>query len=66
MTRDRLFKSKLAGALAALLAGGTMTASCETRLKENVVEGSVNYFFSFMAAQGQEFLVGLAEADTGP
>jgi len=35
--------------LAAALAGGSLLSTCETRLKDAVVGGTKNYFFSLLS-----------------
>ena len=41
-------RRKLAMTLAAALAGGSMLSTCETRLKDAVVGGTKDYFFSIL------------------
>ncbi len=42
-------RRKLAMTLAAALAGGSLLSTCETRLKDAVVGGTKNYFFSLLS-----------------
>ena len=41
-------RRKLAMTLAAALAGGSMLSTCETRLRNAVVSGTKDYFFSIL------------------
>ena len=41
-------RSRLALTLAAALAGGSLLSTCQTRLKDAIVSGSKDYFFTFL------------------
>ena len=41
-------RSKLAMILAAALAGGSLLSTCQTRLKDAIVSGSKDYFFTLL------------------
>ena len=48
MTRRARTRSKLAAMLMATLAGGSLFASCQTRLRDAAVQGTKNYLFGVL------------------
>lgn len=52
-------RSKLAMILAAALAGGSLMSTCQTRLKDAIISGSKDYFFTLLDPSSiAEFLLG--------
>jgi len=60
MTHTRKHRSKVAALLVAMLSGGSLFTSCETRFREAAVSGAKSYLYSgFLPA----LLEGLVPAD---
>ncbi len=46
MTQSRTYRAKIAASLAVALAGGTVMSTCQTRIKDGVIDGSKDFLFT--------------------
>ena len=51
MKLTRATQTKIAKTIAAALAGGTVLGTCQTRLKESIVNGSTEYLYMLLSPE---------------